>query len=126
MANEENLIPFQKGQSGNPKGRPRKWVSTLKAQGYNVTEVRECILVMMSMTMDELKDAYDNKTATALEKTVANAIRKSITKGSLYTMDALMDRVFGKPKETLDNNISGEIKSISIEIKRDRDDESTD
>ena len=22
MANEDNLIPFQKGQSGNPKGRP--------------------------------------------------------------------------------------------------------
>jgi len=23
MANEENLIPYEKGQSGNPKGRPK-------------------------------------------------------------------------------------------------------
>lgn len=121
MANEENLKPFKKGQSGNPKGRPRKWVSTLTDQGYKMSEVRDCILAMMAMTMDELKDAYENTNATALEKTVSNAIRKSIQKGSLYSMETLLDRVFGKPKETLDNHISGEIKNITIEEKR-RDD----
>jgi hypothetical protein len=34
MANEQNLKPFKKGEVANPNGRPRKYVSTLKALGY--------------------------------------------------------------------------------------------
>lgn len=110
IKNEEKGY-FKKGQSGNPKGRPKKWVSTLRDSGYKMSEVRDCILVMMAMTMDELKDAFENKNATALEKTVAGAIRKSITKGSLYSMETLMDRVFGKPRETIDSQV--ELKNTS-------------
>ena len=114
---------FQKGQSGNPNGRPRKWVSTLTEQGYKSSEVHDCILAMMAMTLDELQDAYENENATVLEKTVANAIRRSIKKGSLYSIETLMDRVFGKPKETINQNMSGKIEQITIEVKRNRDEE---
>jgi hypothetical protein len=110
----ENLkkgVKFKKGQSGNPKGRPKKWVSTLTDSGYKIGEVRDCILAMMAMNMEELQDAFENPNATALEKTVAGAIRKSITKGSLYSMETLMDRVFGKPKETVDSHV--EIKDTT-------------
>jgi hypothetical protein len=124
MANAENIEPhkWKKGQSGNPKGRPRKWVSTLTDQGYKSSEVHDCILAMMAMTLDELQDAYENENATVLEKTVANAIRRSIKKGSLYSIETLMDRVFGKPKETVNQNMSGRIEQITIEVKRNRDD----
>jgi pyruvate dehydrogenase complex dehydrogenase (E1) component len=125
MANAENIEPhkWKKGQSGNPKGRPRKWVSTLTDQGYKSSEVHDCILAMMAMTLDELQDAYENENATVLEKTVANAIRRSIKKGSLYSIETLMDRVFGKPKETVNQNMSGRIEQITIEVKRNRDEE---
>ena len=114
MANEQNLKPFKKGQVANPNGRPRKFVSQLKDQGYKVSEVNDAIQVLMSMTINELKDVYNNPQATVLEKTVAAAIRKSIEKGSLYSIETLLTRVYGKPKEQVDLNNSGgvEIKVI--------------
>ena len=104
MPNPENIEPhkFKKGQSGNPNGRPRKYTTLLREQGYKLSEINDTIQVMMQMTIDELKDVWDNKNATVLEKTIAAAIRKSIEKGSLYSIETLLTRVYGKPKENAD------------------------
>lgn len=111
MPNPENTTPYiwKPGQSGNPSGRPRKYVSELKEQGYKLSEVNDAIQALMSMTLDELKEVWNNPKATVLEKTVANAIRKSIEKGSLDSLETLLSRVFGRPKEKVDTTISGNI-----------------
>ena len=98
-----------KGETMNPNGRPRKYVSTLREQGYKLAEINDCIQVMMAMTVDELREAFENKQATVLEKTIAAAIKKSIEKGSLYSIETLLTRVYGKPKETVDMEMSGEV-----------------
>jgi hypothetical protein len=90
---------FKKGKSGNPKGRPKKYVSLLKEEGYKLSEVNDTIQAMMAMNMDELKLVWDNPDATVLEKTIANAMRKSIEKGSLYSIETLLSRVYGNPKQ---------------------------
>lgn len=102
MANTDNLIPFKKGQSGNPNGRPKSYITGLKDAGYNMTEINMSIRNMLSMNMNELKAVFENPDATILEKTVAGAMRKSLEKGSLYSIETLLSRVFGKPKETSD------------------------
>jgi hypothetical protein len=101
MANEQNLIPFKKGPDPrrNTEGAPRKYVTELKAIGYSKAEVIDTIQAMMAMTMDELKQVWENPKATILEKTVANAMRKSLEKGTLYSLELLLSRVYGHPKQ---------------------------
>lgn len=101
MANEQNLKPFKKGfdPRRNTDGAPRKYVTELRSMGYSKSEVIDTIQVMMAMTMDELKNVWENPQATILEKTVANAMRKSLEKGTLYSLDLLLTRVYGHPKQ---------------------------
>ena len=40
-----------------------------------------------------------------IEKTVANAIKKGIEKGSLYSMETLLSRVYASPKQEVDQTI---------------------
>ena len=101
----------------NRNGRPKKFVTLLKENGYKVSEVNDTVQAMLSMTLDELKEVWQDPKATILEKTIANAMRKSLEKGSLYSIETLLSRVFGKPKETADvtQNVSGEIK-ITLDL----------
>jgi len=105
---KEHLIPYVKGQSGNPNGRPRKYVTALKEQGYKLSEINDTIQVMMSMDIEELKEVWDNPKTTILEKTIAGAMRKSIKNGSLYSLDTLLTRVYGKPKEQANIDITSD------------------
>ena len=113
----EGAKPFEPGESGNPNGRPRKYVTLLKEQGYKLSEINDTIQVMMSMDMDELSDVYKNPKATVLEKTIANAMNKSLQKGSLYSLDTLLTRVYGKPKEQYDIQQDTKIEVIFVDGK---------
>lgn len=104
-----SLVRPGKGNTMNPNGRPRKYVSTLRESGYKLSEINDCIQVMMAMTVEELKEAFENKNATVLEKTIAAAIKKSIEKGSLYSIETLLSRVYGKPKEQVDMNVDADV-----------------
>lgn len=110
---------IQKGQVLNPNGRPKKYITLLKEQGYKLSEVNDTIQVMIAMDLEELKAVWENPKATILEKTIANAMRKSLEKGSLYSLETLMNRVYGKPKETVDNNIkTDEPITITLNLKQ--------
>jgi hypothetical protein len=110
MPNPENIEShqFKPGESGNPNGRPRKFVSLLKEQGYKLSEINDTLMALLSMDINELKEVFENPKATVLEKAVAGAIRKSIEKGSLYNIETIITRAMGKPKEQQDH--TGEIK----------------
>jgi len=101
----------------NREGRPKKYVSLLKEQGYKLSEINDSIQAMMAMDLEELKQVWDNPKATVLEKTIANAMRKSLEKGSLYSLETLLTRVYGKPKEQMDINTDNKVEVVFIEGK---------
>lgn len=109
------LKVWEKGESGNPKGRLKKLVPSMKIEGYKLTEINDTIQSIISMTMDELKDVWNNPKSTILEKTVAGALKKSLEKGNLESVETLINRVYGKPKEKIDIESKTE-SSIRIQI----------
>ena len=108
---------LQKGETANPNGRPRKYVSLLKEQGYKLAEINDSIQVLMSMTPKELEAVTKNPDATVLELTVAKAMVKSMNNGSLYSMDTLLSRVYGKPKEQVDVQQDTKIEVVFVDGK---------
>lgn len=98
---------WEKGESGNPNGRPKKPVLAMKVEGYKLAEINDTIQAMCSMDLEQLRKIWENPKATVLERTIAAALRKGIEKGSLVNVETLLDRVYGKPKEKMDITTNG-------------------
>jgi hypothetical protein len=118
MANEQNLKPFKKGyderREGN--GRPKKFTTLMKEEGYKLSEVNDSIQAIMSMDEKTIKELIKNPDATMLEKTVARAIVKSYEKGSLYSMDTLLSRVYGKPRESIEATVEQKVITVTLNL----------
>lgn len=117
MPNPQNIVKhkFPKGISGNPNGRPKKLVTLLRDQGYKQIEVEDTIRAMLAMDLDELRGIWDDPKATILEKTIANAMRRSMEKGTLYSIEVLLTRVYGKPREQLHQTTEGKIEVVFVQ-----------
>lgn len=114
QAHGGSLNILQKGETANPNGRPRKFTTALRENGYKLSEINDTIQVMLQMTVDELKEVWMNPNGTILEKTIANALQKSISRGSLYSIDTLLSRVYGKPKESITQELN--INTVSVKV----------
>jgi hypothetical protein len=85
MANEKNLKHFKKGETGNPNGRPRK------------------LPALDRLMADVLGEEKDGITAG---EAILKALRSKATKGDVRAAEVLLDRAYGKPKQTTDTNIT--------------------
>jgi hypothetical protein len=79
-----NLKPFKKGQSGNPKGRPK--LPDLKA-------------AIAKVLADE-KDGVNALDAVLM------ALRQKAVRGDIRAAEVLMDRGYGKSRQTADINVA--------------------
>lgn len=108
--------PWIPGVSGNPNGRPRKFVNSYKASAYKVSEVTDCIQSLVTMTEDELNIVAVDRYSTALEKVVSGAILESIKKKSLFNIETLLSRCFGRPVQSMDITSKGEVLQAVTQI----------
>ena len=88
MPKPENIIPhkFKKGQTGNPKGRPRK-------------------LPELSVLLADVLGEQTKEGLTAAED-ILRAMYARARKGDTRAAELLLDRAYGKPKQSIDNNIT--------------------
>ena len=124
MANEQNLKKIQKGEVKNPNGRPKK-VETILRQvfldEYNVkitkSQTEDIIKGILSKSRSELIDLAKNDDLPFWVAMIAKKATRDYEKGSIHLLELLFDRVYGKPKETVDQNI--EAKTFNVTLKLD-------
>jgi hypothetical protein len=92
---------FKKGQTGNPNGRPRKLPELDK---------------LLADVMGEEKDGLSAAEA------ILKALRAKATKGDIRAAEVLLDRAYGKAKQTIDNNVNVS-QPLVITLTESKDDE---
>lgn len=77
--------------------RKRKLLVSLTSVGYTRAEMEETLRTLLALTLNELEHVCLNSHSTALEVTIARAIKDNAAKGNLAALEGLLLRLFGKP-----------------------------
>lgn len=110
--NEQNLTPFQPGQSGNPAGKP---VGT-KNRSTIARKVLEMKGLLPPEKMNQLKVKFPEITNDmSVEEIMTIVMAENAIMGEDKHYKALMDSAYGAPKQELDHTTGGD-KITSFKI----------
>jgi hypothetical protein len=109
----KNLKSWQKGQSGNPKGRKKLLVDDLnkelREEGYlpvSETQIKECFKTMINLPFSLVMEIVDkdNDKVPILYKLVGKHL---LGKEGIAMLERLLDRAYGRAKQELE--IEGDV-----------------
>jgi hypothetical protein len=122
---KKDLIPFVKGQSGNPNGRPKSIQTVIKdvfLEEHNIklskSQTEEMIKAILSKSKKELIELANNDDLPFWVAMIAKKASRDYEKGSIHLLEILWDRVYGKPQENIEANI--ETKTINLTMILDK------
>jgi hypothetical protein len=95
--------PFQKGKSGNPKGRPKKLINVIKdifkvIEGeslkpqLNKQDYEDICKLLAEKTEEQLQNIASDKRTPMFIAIVARAMLKDKAKGTMYAFDNIFDK----------------------------------
>ena len=119
----DNLQPIKKGEVRNPNGRPKKISTIIQSvflEEHNVKlskgQTDEIIKSILTRNKKELIELAKNDELPFWISLIAKKAQMDFEKGSIEIIEKLFDRVYGKPKETLDQNIEGKVLNVTLNL----------
>ena len=107
------LHVYEKGESGNPKGRPRKIALQLKHEGYKSQDIVSTLEKMGALKVEEVKQFIKNPDATVVELGVCKMIMDFVQKGKNEFLEYLAPKKQQKI-EVVQNNINYDIPEDAV------------
>lgn len=92
-------MPFQKGQSGNPRGRPSGRQAVVDRMDYLLAKYRSG--EVLALVSD--KKAFSR--LPAFDAMILRRIAEALEDGGGSSMDKLLDRVIGKPVQSVASTV---------------------
>jgi len=123
MANNDNLIPAQKGEVRNPNGRPKNVETILREvflAEYNIKlssgQTTDIIQSILTKSRTELIELAKNDELPFWIAMIAKKATRDYERGSIHLLELLFDRVYGKPKETQHQTIESKNFTITLNL----------
>lgn len=113
--NPSQSTRIKKGQVLNPSGRPKIAPDLKDFRKATSQEYKEAIKLILHATESAANAIISDENETLLNKTHAKALLECAQNGNVMKLAYFTDRAFGKPKESVDVNLT----RPSILIKRD-------
>jgi hypothetical protein len=114
--------PWKKGQSGNPKGRPRKLLRSLvlelKNAGYERADgltVVEAFEVMLNLPEEEVKKLVADSSMPMSVRIVGKSM---LSPKGFEVVQTMMDRAHGKAKQQVDMaaTVTSDTPTIIVQV----------
>lgn len=96
LPKELNDHKFQPGVSGNPNGRPKLTPLQREARTLTLESLRNVIEVVLTGTLQDLKELIEDPKTPAVQVGIATAILKSIKSGDPTVLERFCERLVGK------------------------------
>jgi len=121
IAKEKGTLFSAENQPTNKPGpRPSRIRAYIQENDLSTNDIRAAIGALAEMTAEELAKVKEDETAPVLLRGFAFAMMVEMQKGALVNLEMLLNRAFGKPKESVEH--SGGINTTQL-TKEERDKE---
>ncbi len=117
--NDENLKPFKRGQSGNPKGKPPLSFEEKLIKKTAREDIQEIADLIVSDDLQGLKDLQkkikNGKGIKVITALLASVAIKILERGDMESLDKFLNRLVGKVRD--ETHLTGDGTAFEVIVR---------